>query len=144
MKKLIPALIALMLITFSYDASASDRHHRRSHHYSYGHSFGHHYGGHHFSFGHHYSGHHSDAGWLLGGLVLGSVLSRPRYRYDYSSEPVVRTREIVYVKDRSTNSTKVITGRRLWKDLEGNCFERTVDEDGNELRVQLDPGECNF
>ncbi len=140
MKKLIPALIALMLITFSYDASARDRHYRRSHHYSYGH----HYSGHHFSFGHHYSSHHSDAGWLLGGLVLGSVLSRPQYRYDYRSQPVVRTREIVYVKNRATNSTKAVTGRRLLKDLEGNCFERTVDEDGNELRVQLDPGECNF
>jgi len=134
MKKLIPALIALMLITFSYDASARDRHHRRSHHYSYGYSFGHHYGG------HHYSSHHSDAGWLLGGFVLGSMLTRPYYR----SEPVVRTREIVYVKDPATNSTIAVTGRRLLKDLEGNCFERTVDEDGNELRVQLDPGECNF
>ncbi|MGB1640880.1 MAG: hypothetical protein ACPHCV_07980, partial [Pseudohongiellaceae bacterium] len=32
-------------------------------------------------------------------------------------------------------------GRRLLRDIEGNCFERTRNTAGEELRVQLDPAE---
>ena len=64
----------------------------------------------------------------------------------YRDAPVTRTREIVYVDQSQTRSTAapVASGRRLLRDLEGNCFERNVDEQGNEIRVQLEAEECSF
>lgn len=82
---------------------------------------------------------HNDFDYLLGGIVLGSLLSYPSYR-----EPVTRIREIVYVKESSPRTTTAATGRHLLKDLEGNCFERVTDEDGNEVRIQLEASECSF
>lgn len=92
-----------------------------------------------------------DANSFVGGLVLGSLFSYPRYSsrsYNtvvYRDAPVTRTREIVYVdRSPSVNATPVASGRRLLRDLEGNCFERIVDEQGDEIRVQLEAEECNF
>ena len=53
---------------------------------------------------------------------------------------------IVYVDQAQARSTAtaVASGRRLLRDLEGNCFERIVDDQGNEIRVQLEAQECNF
>ena len=81
--------------------------------------------------------------------MLGSLLSYPRYSRRYDSvtytRPITRTPKAVYVKTRTSgSSTAVASGRRLLRDLEGNCFERNVDEDGNEIRIQLDASECNF
>ena len=83
--------------------------------------------------------------------MLGSLLNYPRYSsrdygtVTYSSRPVTRTKEVVYVNNStSRNTTPVASGRRLLRDLEGNCFERVIDDDGNEIRVQLDASECNF
>lgn len=93
---------------------------------------------------------HSDAGVFVGGLVLGSLLSYPRYspppveRVIYRSEPVVQTREVVVVNKTSSARQPVASGRRLLRDLEGNCFERVIDDEGNEIRVQLDAEECSF
>ncbi len=102
------------------------------------------------SYANRYSRHgHRDSSSFVGGLVLGSLLSYPLYSsrrsyraYDtvYRSRPVIRTREVVY----ANQSTPVANGRRLLRDLEGNCFERLIDEDGNEMRIQLDASECNF
>jgi hypothetical protein len=44
----------------------------------------------------------------------------------------------------SRSATPVASGRRLLRDLEGNCFERIVDKQGNEIRVQLEAEQCNF
>lgn len=93
---------------------------------------------------------HSDAGVFVGGMVLGSLLSYPRYspppveRVIYRSEPVVQTREVVVVNKTSSARQPVASGRRLLRDLEGNCFERVIDDEGNEIRVQLDAEECSF
>ena len=97
---------------------------------------------------------HYDSGSFLGGLVLGSLLSYPRYpsyssrNYDtvtYSSLPVSRSRKVVYVNRTTTPSTAAVaSGRRLLRDLEGNCFEREIDEQGNEVRIQLEAEACNF
>ena len=106
------------------------------------------------SYGSHYGDYygrrrHHDSGSFLGGLVLGSLLTYPSYssrRYDrevYRSAPV--TREIVYVnRTAPQRSAPVPSGRRLLRDLEGNCFERIVDEEGNEVRIQLEAAECSF
>ncbi|MEZ7831050.1 MAG: hypothetical protein QMC06_05800 [Gammaproteobacteria bacterium] len=64
----------------------------------------------------------------------------------YRSPSTISTREIVYVYQAQTRSAAapVASGRRLLRDLEGNCFERIVDKQGDEIRVQLEAQECNF
>ena len=64
----------------------------------------------------------------------------------YRNAPTTSTREIVYVDQAQTRSpaAPVASGRRLLRDLEGNCFERIVDQQGDEIRVQLEAQECNF
>lgn len=113
----------------------------------------------HISYGNRYSRRHDhDAGYFVGGLVLGSLLSAPRYsppveRVVYRSAPVVTQREVVVVTNpvvhntvnsSARGSSPVASGRRLLRDLEGNCFERIIDAEGNEIRVQLDAEECRF
>lgn len=109
----------------------------------------------HISYGNRYSRRHDhDAGYFVGGLVLGSLLSAPRYsppveRVVYRSAPVVTQREVVVVNNpvssaAPTSGAPVASGRRLLRDLEGNCFERIIDAEGNEIRVQLEAEECRF
>ena len=97
-----------------------------------------------------------DAGDFLGGLVVGSLLtssyqsSRDYGRVVYRSTPVTRTREVVV--DRSSVSRTVSSatpraqgnGRRLLRDLNGNCFEITYNGAGDELRQEIDPSLCEF
>lgn len=167
------ALIAALLI--SQAASADNRHDRRGYD-RYGFSGysrqirhvdtrrynAYHYGnrrhsGFSVSYSNHYYPRHyqrtrysGDAGYFVGGLVLGSLLTYPRYtpapieRVVYRSEPVVRTREVVVVNQPTRVSAPVATGRRLLRDLDGDCFERFVDEAGDEIRVQLPAEECQF
>ena len=100
-----------------------------------------------------------DGGALIGGLVLGSLLNqatanRPMTEVVYRNPPV-RTRTLISTR-QPTRSRSVISssrpisslinqnGRRLLRDIEGNCFERTRNTAGEELSVQLDPAECAF
>ncbi len=159
MKRLLLSIAVIAALVLSQTAWADSRHYRgfygsnysrgyNSYHYGYR-------GGNYFRYSynnHYYNRHHGHgSGSFLGGLVLGSLLSYPRYSsrnygtVTYSSRPVIRTREVVYVNNSTArNSTSVTTGRRLLRDLEGNCFERIIDDEGNEIRVQLDPSECSF
>ncbi len=121
----------------SYHHGFRDRRYRSSYHAYYGNR-------------HSRRGHY-DSGSFVGGLVLGSLFSYPRYSSRnhetviYRNVPATRTREIVYVdKSESQNTAPVTSGRRLLRDLEGNCFERLVGEKGDEIRLQLNAGECNF
>ena len=165
MKKLVVGVSLIVALIVVQTASADSRHYRSSYdrhgysghyysranpyHFGYGgrsssHSYSprRYYGGSYFGFssgsyfGHH---RHNDFGYLLGGIVLGSLLSYPSYR-----EPVTPTRKIIYAKVSRQRGALLNTGRRLLRDLEGNCFERITDEDGNEIRVQLEASECSF
>ena len=142
----------------SYHYGSSRRHNNRDYNRNY---YGNYYGnynrgyssGFNFSYGNYYSRHRGyDSGSFLGGLVLGSLFNYPRYSSRnvetivYRDAPTTRTREIVYADRSRTRSTvaPIASGRRLLRDLEGNCFERIVDELGDEIRVQLEAQECNF
>ena len=89
---------------------------------------------------------------FFGGLVLGSLFNFSRRSSGYAqtvvyrNAPTISTREIVYVDQAQARSTAtaVASGRRLLRDLQGNCFERIVDKQGDEIRVQLEAQECNF
>ena len=161
MKNFLLSISAIAALFLSQTALADHRDHRRGYN-DYGYRYNNHYssgydrhsyrGGNYFSFsyGDHYRhDRHHDSSSFVGGLVLGSLLSYPRYssgNYDsvvYRSAPVVREREVVYV-NRSSPTPAVGSGRRLLRDLEGNCFERNIDQQGNEIRVQLDASECKF
>ncbi|MEQ8952513.1 MAG: hypothetical protein RL120_00125 [Gammaproteobacteria bacterium] len=147
MKKLLLSLSVIAALVASQSAFADHRYYRGyNHHRSgayWGVSFGNHYGYNRY----HRHGHY-DGGAFVGGLVLGSLLSYPSYtssRYEtvrYVKRPVVRSREVVYVRQAATRTQA--TGRRLLRDLDGNCFERVIDASGDEIRVQLDPAECVF
>jgi len=142
--------------SYHYGSSRRDygrnynRNYIRNYYGNYGRGYG---SGFNFSYGNYYPhrrGH--DSGSFLGGLVLGSLFNYPRYSSRnvetivYRDAPATRTREIVYVDRAQARNTAapVASGRRLLRDLEGNCFERNVDEQGNEIRVQLEAQECNF
>ena len=105
------------------------------------------------SHGNYYSRHRGyDSGSFFGGLVLGSLFNFSRRSSGYAQTvayrnvPTISTREIVYVDQAQARSTAtaVASGRRLLRDLQGNCFERIVDKQGDEIRVQLEAQECNF
>lgn len=90
---------------------------------------------------------------LIGGIVLGSLISssfrdyrdyRDYRSYDpvvYRSRPVTTARKVVYVNH---SRSSVSSGRKLLRDLEGNCFEISHNEYGDELRTQLDPSFCDY
>lgn len=168
MKKIVMLVSMIAVLVLSQAASADNRNHRRGYS-NYGHHYGYnsHYRSSHYrynpyhygsrrgssfniSYGNrHYRRHDHDAGYFVGGLVLGTLLSAPRYsppveRVVYRTAPVVTTREVVVVNQSAPARSQVASGRRLLRDLEGNCFERIIDEQGNEIRVQLEAQECSF
>jgi hypothetical protein len=127
-----------------------NRNYNRNYHGNYGRGYG---SGFNFSYGNYYSRHRGyDSGSFFGGLVLGSLFNSFRHSSRdvetvvYRNAPPNSTRKIVYVDQAQTRSAAapVASGRRLLRDLEGNCFERIVDDQGNEIRVQLEAQECNF
>ncbi len=146
--KIIIACVTALLLVLSQGVSARGYGHGYGYgHHGYGHGFG--YGYRHHGFGHGYRGfrgyrHYGygrrggHAGYLVGGLVLGTLLAQPRYPLP---PPVV------YAPTTTTTTVPVrqahapIT-RRLLRDINGNCFERKTDANGSELRVQLPAGEC--
>jgi hypothetical protein len=72
--------------------------------------------------------------YLMGGIVLGSILTDLFHRQDdrqvtrrVISEPVV---------------VDPAYSRRLIRDRSGNCFEKSYDRDGNEEVFEVSPAEC--
>lgn len=130
-----------------YDPYRFDRYRSRGGSYfnvSYGNRWGPGYG----RWGHRRYGRY-DAGDLLGGIVLGSLLANSYrdYRDTRSYErvvyrrPVTRTREVVYVNQPQARAS---SGRKLLRDVDGNCFEIDYNSTGDEVRTQLDPAACAY
>ncbi len=111
-----------------------------------------HHGGHHYNryYGHHYRDnyyygyqrhhrrHDNTAAYIAGGLVLGSLLTHSFDRHPstrYTTDDYVSRRSVV-----SDNNRRV--SRRLYKDRQGNCFEKTYTSAGDELLSELDPNQC--
>jgi hypothetical protein len=113
-------------------------------------SRGHHgyYGGHrgyrHHGYRHHgyrHRSHSSHRGaYLAGGLIIGSLLTHAYHRNNqpYVNEGFVRETRVVSEPRIVSRST----GRRLFRDRNGDCFERTTTRNGDELLLELDPNEC--
>ncbi len=54
----------------------------------------------------------------------------------YISQPVERSSVTTYSSRTS--------GTSLLRDLQGRCFERVIDRNGNEIRTEIDASECDF
>ena len=134
MRSLLVIFVSALIVTASVDASAR----------GYG---GRHYGGHYRGYsGGYYGGHHHNyAPYFVGGMLLGAMLTPPRYyppptQVVYVQRPtVVAAPQVVYAQPQASPSA---VGRRLLRDLNGDCFERRFDGSGNELRTQLPAAEC--
>jgi len=98
---------------------------------------------------------HSDwPAYLAGGLIIGALVthaydqSHPSTSYyssastsSYSSPPSTTS----YSSPASTSySGGSAQGRRLLRDINGNCYERQTDSAGNEMRTELPASECNW
>lgn len=129
--------ISLFVVAgFSHPAQAG-RHYDRYYHGGYGHYDRHHYRGHRYK-RHHRRHRSSDrAAYLVGGLVLGSLITNAYHR---SNEPYVE-RRVSYYEPRRIRSSSRVT-RRLFRDRDGNCFERNYNRQGDEIMIELDPAQC--
>jgi len=92
-------------------------------------------------YGYHHNNNNYNNGvyYALGGLVLGSLLTNTYYQN--------RVAQPVYVQQTYQPAPQVVVvpqGRHFVKDLNGNCYERTTDGAGNELRTELPPANCNW
>lgn len=144
MKTFTLAVLTLCVASAAFPVQAGGGHRGHGYdHRGWGHS------GHYYRGGHGHRSHHNHNGaYLLGGLVLGSVLASAYHRGNergyYEPYPVTRT---VY---RTMPSRVVIreaivapAGRSLFRDRHGNCFERNYNGDGDEVHYELDPADCD-
>ena len=168
MKKIMIPLITIICLACSATALASGYRYKgysggyghggHGYGHSYGKSYGKHYGhsyrgyyGHrgYRRHGYGHSSHHSDEGaYLLGGLLIGAVLTdsyhRAQYKRAYPPE-----RQVIYrtriVESRAEPTAEIAApGRHLFRDIEGNCFEIRRNDAGDELRSALPAEECDW
>lgn len=144
MKTFALAVLALCVTSAAVPAQAGGGH--RGHGYDHR-GWGH--GGHYYRGSHGHRSHHNHNGaYLIGGLVLGSVLASAYHRgqdRDYY-EPYLVTRTVY----RTVPSRVVVrevfvapAGQSLFQDRHGNCFERNYNRNGDEVLYELDPADCD-
>ena len=138
--KVIAVCAGLVLSTSATQAVAGPSHH------GYRHFTGHapHYR-HYRHYRHHRHGHHSNRGaYLAGGIILGSVLTHAltRHRHHEYHDPYYEqeTRVIRHGPSYTRRSAEPV--RRLFRDRDGNCFEKQYNDRGDEILLELDPAEC--
>jgi hypothetical protein len=79
----------------------------------------------------------SSVAYAIGGLALGAILMNA-YNQNRAPAPSYYTQQQTY------QAPPAAQGRHLVRDLNGNCYERTTDAAGNELRTELPPSACNW
>lgn len=138
MRNFVIVFATTLLLVTSMGASARG--------YGYGHGYRHHGYGHGYGRGYrHYGSYgngHNYAPYLVGGLLLGSILAAPpRYAPPpsvvYVPQPIASAPRVSYPQP-----TQASVSRRLLRDINGNCFERKLDTAGTEMRIQLPASEC--
>lgn len=131
MKVLLAALISTSLIFAAPLASAGHRYHGHGHGYHGGY-YGH--GGYYRHRGHHNNNNNDEAAYLVGGLLLGGLVTNAYYRSQRTYQPAVIER---------TYSAPA-AGQRLVRDAQGRCFTSEFDANGTEYRTATDPALCNW
>jgi hypothetical protein len=166
MRILLLAMLATALLVVTSPAQAGRRgwndHYRHHDRWDSGHHFGNRWDyhpqqqhGYYYNDGwsrHHYDRrHHRDRNneglYLLGGVLVGSLVTHAvhesRRAPRISSRPVYR--ETTYESGPVVRSTRIVRGaegRRLFRDRDGNCFERTRSAYGEEVLVEIDRAAC--
>ncbi len=96
---------------------------------------------------------YSGLGWGLGlgiGYGIGYNAFGPRYYgypygdYYYPPREVIVEHNTYIEQPDSAPNPRPRSETSLLRDLQGHCYQRTFDQNGNELRTELDPSECNF
>jgi len=72
--------------------------------------------------------------YVVGGLVLGALLSNA----------FPGSRPTSYYGSQQSSPPPTGQGRRLFRDANGNCYERQLDGAGNELSTELPPSACSW
>jgi hypothetical protein len=93
------------------------------------------YGGYYYGYPQHKNNNNSNSSvaYAIGGLALGAILMNA---YSQNRAPSYT--------QQSYQAPPAPQGRHLVRDLNGKCYERTVDASGNELRTELPPSACNW
>ena len=91
----------------------------------------------HYNRGYRHRRHRSNdrGAYLIGGLAIGAIVTHAIH--NSANRRVERDR--VYRNDHQ-NTRRI--SRRLFRDRDGNCFERTHNQQGDELLIELDRAEC--
>ncbi len=136
---------------FSSPAEASGYHghgyyggyHHRGHGYHRGYRHGYRHG-----YRRHHRRHNNDAAYLAGGLILGSLFTHAYYNhrdhYHGHDRYVVRGSRTIRTEPRYQTRDQGAVSRRLFRDRNGDCFERIYDASGEEVLLELDAAECNW
>jgi len=144
MKALIAVFTSLSLILAAPLTWAGDGHRGGGYRGGHGHYDGHRYGhghGHYrpYYYGHHHNNGDDEVAYLLGGLLLGGLVTHAYY----NSQPrAVAAPPAQYAP--APAYTSYPQGRRLVRDAGGNCYESYFDAAGAEIRVPISPSECNW
>jgi len=104
--------------------------------------YGGYYGGYYPYYQHHNNDNHSDwPAYLAGGLIVGALLTNA---YNQSQANVYSYPQASYPQTAPATPMGSVQGRHLLRDLNGKCYERQTDANGNEMRTELPPSECNW
>jgi len=79
------------------------------------------------------------AQYFVGGVLLGALLTPPQR---YAPAPVVVVPQPAPVVVATAPPVRTAPARRLFRDINGNCFERQVDGAGREVRLPLAATDC--
>lgn len=88
-------------------------------------------------------------GYPYTGSYFGFGVGNYSSWHNRNRAPVVIYENNTYI-ERSAPRTTVITrsaprsGTSMLRDVNGRCFERQYDRNGNETRIEVSPAECNF
>ncbi len=132
MKMLLAGAISMALIAAAPGAYAGNRY---GHHGYYGgHGYGHGYGGHYYRHKHGNGNNNDEVAYLIGGLVVGGLLTNAYYK----SRPVYQPATV------QRSYAAPAAGQRLVRDANGACFTSEFDSAGTEYRTAVDPALCNW
>jgi hypothetical protein len=79
------------------------------------------------------------------GVAYTTAWGAPYDTWGYNSRPIIVHQNTYVSEPRTRVVTRTPTSRTsLFRDISGRCFEREIDRNDNESRVELPASECDF